>query len=205
MSLNIVVIYGSVRSQRKGIKAARFIVKQCEGRGHDVSLIDPLKYPLPLLDKMYKEYKPDKAPEVLQQLAGIIVPADAYVVVSGEYNHTVPPALANLMDYFLEEYFWKPSAIVCYSAGPFGGVRAAMTLRAMLAELGTSSIPSLLPIPKVQSAFDDDGKPVDETYLQRAAKFLDELEWYAYAMKTARERPCERSECDTQVCGPATC
>ena len=81
----------------------------------------------------------------------------------------------------------------------FGGVRAAMTLRAMLAEMGTSSIPSLLPIPKVQNAFEEDGTPADENYPRRAGKFLDELEWYAYAMKTARATPCERSECDTQV------
>jgi len=197
MPLNIVVFYGSVRSARQGIKAARFVVGQCRKRGHEVTLVDPLEYPLPLLDKMYKEYTPSEAPKVLQGLARLIIPADAYIVVSGEYNHTVPPALTNLMDHFLEEYFWKPSAIVCYSAGPFGGVRAAMTLRAMLAEMGMASIPSLLPIPRVQDAFQDDGTPLDENYARRAARFLTELEWYAYAMKQARESSCERSECDT--------
>jgi len=199
MSLNIVVFYGSVRSARQGIKAARFIVNQCRARGHEVILIDPLEYPLPLLDKMYKEYDPREAPPVLQSLARIIIPADAYIVVSGEYNHTVPPALSNLLDHFLEEYFWKPSAIVCYSAGAFGGVRAAMTLRAMLAEMGMASIPSILPIPAVQDAFEDDGAPVDNAYPRRANRFLTELEWYANAMKQARVRSCERSECDTQA------
>ena len=106
---------------------------------------------------MYKEYPAGQAPEVLERLAGQIKAADAFIIVSGEYNHCIPPALSNLLDHFLEEYFWRPSAIVCYSAGPFGGVRAAMQLRAMLCELGTPSIPSLLPIPKVQDAFDDDG------------------------------------------------
>jgi len=197
MSLKIVVFYGSVRAARQGIKAARFMVNQCRKRGWEANLVDPLQYPLPLLDKMYKEYEPDAVPEVLQRLAALVKPADAYIVVSGEYNHTVPPALANLLDHFLEEYFRKPSAIVCYSAGAFGGVRAAMTLRAMLAELGMSSIPSLLPVPKVHSAFDDEGKPSDEVWLERAGRFLTELEWYAGAMKAARESPCERSECDT--------
>ena len=199
MPWNTVVFYGSVRSARQGIKAARFIVNQCRERGHQVTLIDPLQNPLPLLNKMYKEYDPHEAPQVLQSLASIIIPADAYIVVSGEYNHTVPPALTNLMDHFLEEYFWKPSAIVCYSAGPFGGVRAAMTLRAMLAEMGMASIPSILPIPGVQDAFGDDGTPVDDNYPRRANRFLTELEWYANAMKHARERSCERSECDTQA------
>ena len=198
MSLKIVVLYGSVRSSRQGIKAARFIANQCLERGHEVTLVDPLEYALPLLDKMYKEYDSSDVPPPLARLADIIAPADAYVVVSGEYNHTVPPALANLMDHFLEEYFRKPSAIVCYSAGSFGGVRAAMTLRAMLAEMGTSSIPSILPIPKVQDAFDEEGTPADAGYLKRADRFLGELEWYAQAMKTARQRDCERSECDGQ-------
>jgi NAD(P)H-dependent FMN reductase len=197
MSLKIVVFYGSVRSARQGIKAARFVVSQCRARGHAVSLIDPVEYPLPLIDRMYKEYAAGAAPEMLQRVAKLIVAADAYVVVTGEYNHTVPPALSNMLDYFLEEYFRKPSAIVCYSAGSFGGVRAAMTLRSMLAELGMSSIPSLLPIPKVQAAFQDDGTPTDEAWFKRADKFLTELEWYADAMKSARDKPCQRSECDT--------
>lgn len=203
MKLKIVVIYGSVRSHRQGIRAARFIVNTCRARGHEVNLIDPTEYRLPLLDRMYKEYEPAHAPELLQRMAQVIIPADAYVVVSGEYNHTVPPALSNLLDHFLEEYFWKPSAIVCYSAGSFGGVRAAMTLRCMLAELGMASIPSLLPIPRVQSAFDETGQPLDDAWHQRADKFLTELEWYAGAMKAARERPCERSQCETQTAGPA--
>ncbi len=197
MSLDIVVFYGSVRSTRQGIKAARFIVNECRARGHEVELIDPVDYPLPLLDKMYKEYNAGEAPEVLERMARPIKAADAYIVVSGEYNHTVPPALSNMLDHFLEEYFWKPSAIVCYSAGSFGGVRAAMTLRAMLAELGMASIPSLMPIPRVQAAFDDDGTPTDAVWHQRADKFLGELEWYGNAMKAARQKPCTRSECDT--------
>lgn len=195
MSLKMVVFYGSVRSARQGIKAARFIVGKCAERGHDVALIDPVEYRLPLLDKMYKEYAPGTAPAPLQRMADLIIPADAYVVVSGEYNHTVPPALANLMDHFLEEYFRRPSAIVCYSAGSFGGVRASIALRAMLAEMGTSSIPSVLPIPAVQDAFEEDGTPKDARYHARAERFLEELEWYAHALREARHRPCPRSEC----------
>jgi len=185
-ALDLLIIYGSVRPHRQGIKAARFLVEACKARGHQTTLIDPLEYQLPLLEKMYKEYKKGQAPEVLERLATRIRSADAFIIVSGEYNHSIPPALSNLLDHFLEEYFWRPAAIVCYSAGAFGGVRAAMQLRAMLCELGTPSIPSLLPIPHVQDAFDEDGHPRDESYNQRAARFLSELEWYARALKTAR-------------------
>lgn len=203
MKLKLLVLYGSVRRDRQGIRAARFMVNTCRARGHEVDLIDPLDFQLPLLDRMYKEYQADAAPEVLQRLARLIVQADAYIIVSGEYNHTVPPALSNLLDHFLEEYFWKPSAIVCYSAGSFGGVRAAMTLRCMLAEMGMSSIPSLFPVPRVQAAFDEDGTPTDSHWHERATKFFSELEWYTRAMKREREQPVERSECETQALVPA--
>ena len=199
MPLRLVVIYGSVRSTRLGIRAARFIVDETRARGHEVTLIDPLEYRLPLLDKMYKEYPKGQAPEVLERLAALIVPADGVVVVSGEYNHSIPPALSNLLDHFLEEWFWKPSAIVCYSAGSFGGVRAAMQLRMMLAELGTVSIPSIFPVPKVQDAFAEDGTPTDPKTRERVKKFLDELEWYAEALRAHRNRPRERSACEAEA------
>ena len=168
-ALDLLVIYGSVRPHRQGIKAAKFLVEVCKGRGHQTTLIDPLEERLPLLEKMYKEYEKGQAPEILERLATRIRAADAFIIVSGEYNHSIPPALSNLLDHFLEEYFWRPSAIVCYSAGAFGGVRAAMQLRVMLCELGTPSIPSLLPVPRVQDAFDEEGHPRDESYNQRGA------------------------------------
>jgi len=186
MPLKILVFYGSVRSERVGIGAARFVTDRCRHRGHEVELIDPVEYRLPLLDKMYKEYNQGTASQPLQRLADLITSADAYIVVSGEYNHTIPPALTNLLDHFLEEYFWKPSAIACYSPGMFGGVRAAMALRPMLAELGMPSIPSLLPMPHVHKAFDAEGKTQDPAWFKRADRFLEELEWYAEALRAAR-------------------
>jgi NAD(P)H-dependent FMN reductase len=107
-------------------------------------------------------------------------------VVSGEYNHSIPPALSNLLDYFLEEYFWRPSAIVCYSAGAFGGVRAAMQLRAMLCELGMPSISSLFPIPRIQNVLDCNGRSEDRAMEQRFERFASELEWYGDALKSRR-------------------
>ena len=150
MPLDLLIIYGSVRRERQGIKAARFILQTCLGRGHRATLVDPAEEKLPLLDRMYKEYPPDQRPENLERLATRIRGADAFIIVSGEYNWYPPWRLSNLLDHLLEEYFWRPSGIVCYSAGAFGGVRAAMQLRAMLCELGMPSIPSLLPVPSVQ-------------------------------------------------------
>jgi NAD(P)H-dependent FMN reductase len=187
MSLRLVLLFGSVRSDRRGIRAVRYLERAFGERGHEVTTIDPVEYALPLLDRMYKEYPRGSAPALLEKLAAIYRQADAFVIVTGEYNHTMPPPLVNLLDHFLEEYFWRPSAIVCYSAGMFGGVRAAVQLRAPLCELGMPSIPSLFPIPKVQTAFSADGVPADPEGTQRRfTRFASELEWYASALKTAR-------------------
>lgn len=91
-----------------------------------------------------------------------------------------------MLDHFLEEYFFRPSAIVCYSAGAFGGVRAAMQLRMTLAELGMSSIPSIFPVPHVQDAFDISGRANNPVVEQRVGRFIGELEWYAEALQQAR-------------------
>ncbi len=188
MSLSIPVLYGSVRETRQGIKAARFIDAQLQRRGHRTTLVDAAELRLPLLDRMYKEYEKGKAPDVLERLARLYRAADAFVIVSGEYNHGIPPALKNMLDHFLEEYFFRPSAIVSYSAGAFGGVRAAMQLRMTLAELGMPSIPSLFPVPHVQDAFDVSGRANDPVFEQRVGRFIAELEWYAEALKQARQR-----------------
>jgi len=186
MSLNIVALVGSVRSDRQGIKAARYVERSLTDRGHAVTLVDPVTLQLPMLDRMYKEYPKGQAPASLELLATLYRAADAFVVISGEYNHSIPPALSNLLDHFLEEYFWRPSAIVCYSAGGFGGVRAAMQLRAMLCELGMPSTPSLFPIPRIQAAFDAEGRPTDESLARRFGRFAGELEWYAEAFRDRR-------------------
>jgi len=186
--LNTAVIYGSARRGRQGIKAARFVVRKLEERGHAVTLVDSLEHQLPLLDLMYKEYEEGTAPKAMETVGEVLSTADGFVIVSAEYNHSIPAALKNLLDHFQSEYLYKPSAIVTYSAGPFGGVRALINLRAILAELGTPSIPSAFPVPQVQNAFDDDGNPLDQAYDERIVKFLDEYEWYANALKHARSQ-----------------
>ncbi len=186
MSLHIAILYGSVREARAGIRVVRFVTAALHRRGHSTTLVDAAEQRLPLLDRMYKEYERGSAPKVLEDLAGLYRKVDGFAIVSGEYNNGIPPALKNLLDYFLEEYFFRPSAIVCYSAGQFGGVRAAMQLRMTLAELGMSSIPSLLPVPRVQDALTPAGDPTDAKFASRCERFFREFEWYVEALRRAR-------------------
>ena len=187
MELTISIIYGSVRSERQGIKVAKFLENNLRKRGIKVHFIDPLEYQLPLLDKMYKEYKPGSAPEPMETLARLFNESDGFLIVTGEYNHSIPPALKNLLDHFQKEYYFKPSAIASYSAGSFGGVRAAVHLRVILGELGMPAISSMLPFPSIGNLFPDDLILKDKRIERSTKRFLDEFNWYAEAFKKHRE------------------
>ncbi len=185
--MEFAILYGSQREGRQGIKAAKWMVKKVQEAGHDAVLVDSQEYDLPILQKTFGEYDP--APENLQKLHDVLARVDGYVIVSGEYNHSIPPGLTNMMDHFMPEYFWKPAGIATYSAGPFGGVRAAVHLRAFVSELGMPTVPTMFAISKVQSSFDDDGNAVDAAYDERIkGKFLQELFWYAEACKAQRDK-----------------
>ena len=187
MSLHYAVLLGSVRRDRMGLRAARMVMAALAARGRAATLVDPLELRLPLLDRMFKEYPAGEAPQALADLARLYRDVDGFLMVSAEYNHGIPPALKNLLDHFLEEYFFRPSGIVCYSAGRYGGVRAAMQLRMTLGELGMSSIPSLLPIPDIGHALDEAGAVADPRLDRATTRFLDEFDWYARALKRERE------------------
>lgn len=183
--MKVAIIYGSVRTERQGIKVVRFLETQLEARGHKVSIVDQKENALPDLDKMYKEYN-GTAPEAMERIAGVLRDADSFIIVSAEYNHGIPGTLKNTLDTFQKEFYYKMSGIVTYSAGPFGGVRVAMPLRSVLAELGMPAIPTAFPISRVQDSFDDDGNAIDKAYERRIGKFLDEFEWYASAVNEKR-------------------
>ena len=184
----ISIVYGSVRSERQGIKAARYLEKKLNERDVTVHFIDPMEYKLPLLDKMYKEFPEGKAPEPMEAIAKKFRESDGFLIVTGEYNHSIPPALKNILDHFQSEYLFKPSAIASYSAGSFGGVRAAVHLRVILAELGTPSISSVQPFLKVQDLFDENLIPKTDMIKKSVDRFLDEFFWYVEALTHKRKK-----------------
>ncbi len=184
--MNIAVLYGSNRSDRQGIKVAKFIINKLKDRNHNPVLVDSMSYELTFLDKMHKEYEKGKAPKNMEKIHKILKNSDGFIIVSAEYNHSIPAALKNMLDHFQGEYYFKPSAILSYSAGPFGGLRVAVHLRAVLAELGMPSIPTILPVSSVYTAFDENGKAIDKNYDQRVIGFIDEFEWYLKAYKNQR-------------------
>ncbi|WP_439342983.1 NADPH-dependent FMN reductase [Vacuolonema iberomarrocanum] len=187
MAFKTVVFYGSYRRDRNGVRAAQFILDQLTQRNHEVVFADALEYDFGLLDRMYKEYDPGQAPPKMEELAEHIRTADGFVVVAGEYNHSIQPGLSNLMDHFLEEYYFRPAGIICYSVGGFGGVRAAMQLRVFLSEMGMPTISSIFAISRITDALDADGKPQKESLTRHVGSFLDEFEWYEEALRHQRQ------------------
>lgn len=186
MNLTISLIYGSVRTERQGIKAAKYLERKFKENNIQVHFIEPLEYNLPFLDKMYKEYEPGTAPENMEKLAQMFKDSDGFLIVTGEYNHSIPPALKNLLDHFQTEYFFKPSAIASYSAGNFGGVRSAVHLRVILGELGMPAISSMLPFPVIGNLFDENLVPQNKYTEPSTNKFIKEFVWYMKAFKNQR-------------------
>ncbi|MEA2898312.1 MAG: hypothetical protein QOJ84_3927 [Bradyrhizobium sp.] len=189
--MTILVLYGSYRSDRMGIRLAHFVIEGFRGRGDDVELIDAKAIDLPMLDRMYKEYPKGQAPATLEILAGKIRDADGFVFITGEYNWGMQPGLKNLTDHFLEEWFWRPAAIASYSAGRLSGAHAATAWHGTLCEMGMVVISSTLAVGPIAQTLSENGEPIGEAgkQLSRAfPRFADDLVWWIEAAKAQRER-----------------
>src|SRR5438874_5017487 len=191
MSNRILVLYGSYRSDRMGIRLANFVIDRLRSRGEDVEFIDAKAIGLPMLDRMYKEYPKGAAPEALEKLAGQICGADGFVFVTGEYNWGIQPGLKNLTDHFLEEWFWRPAAIASYSAGRLSGARAATAWHGTLSEMGMVVISSSIAVGPIAQTLTEDGKLAGQggKALSHAfPRFADDLVWWMEAARAQREK-----------------
>ncbi|MGH7022099.1 MAG: NADPH-dependent FMN reductase [Caulobacteraceae bacterium] len=189
--MTILVLYGSYRSGRRGIRLADFIVAGLALRGEEAELIDAREIGLPMLDRMYKEYPPGEAPPAMEALAGKIRAADAFIFVAGEYNWGVQPGLKNLTDHFLEEWFWRPAGVASYSAGRISGARSNIAWHSTLAEMGMVVISSSLTVGPITEVLSPEGEaigPAGEVLVRAFARFADDLAWWTLAAKTQRER-----------------
>lgn len=200
MALKYLVFLGSARDStpprpaRLGLRVAQRCVAQLAADGHDVSLIDPLDFDTSAPFKPHFAYAKGAAPTDLDALAGEIEAADGYVMVSPEYNHAMSPALANLLNHFGSSLFsYKPSAIVTYSAGQWGGVRAGVGMRAFLSELGCLPVSAMIHVPKAQEVLDEGGGYAEGVSADHWSGYLGrtflQLRWWAEAASRQRTEP----------------
>lgn len=160
---------------------------------HQFELVDALDYPLDHVFKPHFAYPKSRAPEGLDALADKIESADGYIMISPEYNHSLSPALAHLLNHFGSSLFaYKPSAIVTYSAGQWGGMRAAIAMRTFLAELGCLPVSAMIHVPRAQEVFTEDGGPQQEVKMDGWFDYLgrtfNQLIWWAQATSEHRSR-----------------
>lgn len=197
MAPRFLVFLGSARDStppypaRLGLRVARACVAQLSAAGLEVELVDPLALPLPAVFKPHFAHAQGEAPAALEALAGSIAAADGYVMVSPEYNHSMSPALAHLLNHFGSSLFaFKPSAIVTYSAGQWGGARAAMGMRPFLSELGCLPVSAMIHIPKAQEVLTEDGGFAEGEDADRWAGYFGrtfaQLAWWAQAARAQR-------------------
>jgi len=197
LGLRYLVFLGSVRDStpprpaRLGLRVARACMLRLSGDGHAVTLIDPLEVPRPNSFKPHFAFADGQAPEPLNILAHEIEQADGYVMVSPEYNHSMSPALADLLNHFGASLFaWKPSLIVTYSAGQWGGTRAAVGMRPFLSELGCLPVSAMIHVPKAQDVFNSEGDYVATADGAAWKGYMDrgftQLDWWASAAAEQR-------------------
>ncbi|HSX09368.1 MAG TPA: NAD(P)H-dependent oxidoreductase [Candidatus Saccharimonadales bacterium] len=179
--LFIPILLGTIRPKRESIKAARLI----ESIGKtieeiEVQLVDPGDYNFPF-DGNDPENKDQRYTELTAK-------ADAFFIVTPEYNHSFPGSLKRMLDSELSNYIHKPVAFAGVSNGMLGGARAVEALNTTVREMGMVSTFADLYFPQIQNLFDDKGEVIDkEGYGRRVHRAFTELIWMAQTLKWGRE------------------
>jgi NAD(P)H-dependent FMN reductase len=170
--MKFLIIVGTAREGRNSIHPARKAEKEFESQGHETVFYDLKEKDIPPLgNRTYLDEGP--VPEDIQELSEEVEDADGVVVVTPEYNHSIPGVLKNAMDYLYPEYDEKPFSFISVSGGGFGGVRALQHLHEIVLEIGGFVGPEL-PVSNAGSVFSDDGEMVDESYGERFESFVED-------------------------------
>ena len=189
--LNIPIILGSVRKGRKSFAAAKYILEKVKAAGHQTQLVDFRELPLPFYDGdtvpvvYYKTKYPN---ENAQKWSDIARAADAFIIVSPEYNHGYPAVLKNALDWGYLEFEKKPFGLVGVSDGTTSGARMIENLRPIIQNFNAMSIRETIMIGPIQNYFDDSGKLLKPEVLDpKIEGLLKSLTWWGEALKKARE------------------
>jgi NAD(P)H-dependent FMN reductase len=178
--LFIPILLGTTRPKRESIKAARLVEKVGKSIEEiEVQLVDPGDYNFPF-DGNDPENKDPKYTELTAR-------ADAFFIVTPEYNHGYPGTLKRMLDSELKNYIHKPVAFAGVSNGIFGGARVIEALVNTVREMGMAVTFSDVYFPKVQELFDENGNIKDEGYTRRIERGFTELIWMAKSLKWGRE------------------
>ena len=179
--LFIPLILGTARQERQSEHVGRFVFEQTKKRaGVKTELIDVRALPM-RLDDAGEQMKDPKFSATIERCDGLIL-------ITPEYNHGYPGLLKHALDMNLKEYIHKAVGICGVSAGPFGGARVIENLLPVMRELGLVTIFEDVNFGNVRNLFDEQGNLLDQNYVRRVDKFLDELIWMSRVLRHGRER-----------------
>ncbi|MES2647363.1 MAG: NAD(P)H-dependent oxidoreductase [Bacteroidota bacterium] len=175
--MNIQIISGSPREKSVTNRVAIFLKNYLsQHTSHEVGIIDVRDYQLPLLQEVWTSV--DKAPPEFRQLATTMFEADAFILVSPEYNGSYSPAMKNLLDQFPKQNR-KAFGIVTASPGAMGGIRASQQMQLLVGALFGILAPNMLITPFVDKKFDADGNLTDVEFQKAINVFIKEFTWLA--------------------------
>ncbi|WP_067489751.1 NADPH-dependent FMN reductase [Actinomadura hibisca] len=180
--LRVAVVIGSTREGRFGPTVAAWAA--AEARRHpelEVTVLDLAGIPLP-----HALGARPANPTDLDAASVVLADADAFVIVTPEYNHSFPGVLKNFIDTHYDQWRAKPVAFVSYG-GMAGGLRAVEQLRLVFAELHCVTVRDTVSFHNPWGRFDDDGRPHEHEAAATAAKgMFDQLAWWARTLRDAR-------------------
>ncbi|MFG1928167.1 NADPH-dependent FMN reductase [Cryptosporangium sp. NPDC048952] len=187
--MKLVIIVGSVREGRFGLRVGEWFRARAQEHGHfDVDVLDVADVELPwtLPPNVLELMDVSARPAELQGVAARLAAADAFVVVTPEYNHSFPASLKHLIDWHFTEWQAKPIGFVSYG-GHGGGLRAIEQLRLVFAELHAATVRDSVSFDRHWERFAADGSLSDADAPNAAAKvLLDSLAWWGQALADAR-------------------
>lgn len=189
--LNLTVVVASNREGRFApVVADWFAARTAEHADFAIRVVDLAEVDLPTA--LTSRPAPAVRAE-LDRVSPVLAAADAFVVLTPEYNHSFPAALKSLIDWHFAEWQAKPVGFVSYG-GISGGLRAVEQLRQVYAEMHAVTVRDTVSFPLAHTLFAPDGTLLDTTGPDTAAKtMLDQLAWWARALKEARSvRPYGR-------------
>jgi NAD(P)H-dependent FMN reductase len=188
--LRTAVLIGSTRDGRFGPVVANWVTSHINQREDmTADLVDLVETPMPTVFPAFGQAPSVEVTELLGAVSPRLAAADAFVIVTPEYNHSFPAPLKNAIDWHNEQWHAKPIGFVSYG-GLAGGLRAVELLRVVLAELHAVTIRNTVSFHNYGEVFDAEGKPSDPGCDVAAKGMLDQLTWWGHALREAkRVRP----------------
>lgn len=171
--LKLQVILGSTRPGRAGEEVAQWVTEIAkENPDFEVELVDVADYNLPLLDEPKSALTGEYSQDHTKKWSAKIAEADAYIFVTAEYNHGVPAALKNAVDFLYHEWTDKVFGFVSYGAAE-GGARAVEHWRQIISQLGGAAVHPQLSIQHIYMGFEksDDQKKALEAVLNDVSRW----------------------------------